>query len=522
MNKVNSLNRYSKISIVSLVSGNVMSANDVQLVYGYNFDVFKFIDNGKDYYFKFNNIIINNKCYKLTENEKLADLVFKKLLSQCKQRITDIKNEIIAASKQKKFSKEGCKELKFKTSTIKLNSAQASNGSYLKVIKHDGKYYRDFYDLQNDRQVNLESAFKTAIWEEDLSSEHDFYVVNSIKIKNDILAKTIEEITSISEAKGKELARKLEDFCRDKITIGSFEDLNKETDFKKEIISQFKDSDNYIIYWEVDNALTAGYFNTILVNKVKELENERKSIIDGNKQFKLKVMFYDNEELHYKYEYFDVTPKTTYSDLYKMLLKKCAENLKTDKDHLYINLRINGKNVDDIEKNKNEIKLDIINCTFSFIKSECSKSAAEEIIAIRLGGPNYSDEEKEKAKEEKKQIEEKFKEKEKEIEDNEKLISNMKSESDNSLSSTTIEEIQLDIKEEELNNVVVEINKDKENKGKDKGEDTEGKGKKKDEENKDGKEKEIQKHQNQNINNKKKKEENKNETGICNCGGKKR
>jgi len=527
MNKIDLLNRYSKISIVSFVSGNAISANDVQLVYGYNFDVFKFKDNGKDYYFKFNDIIINNKRYNLTENEKLADFVFKKILPQCKQRITNIKNEIIAASKQEKFSKEGCKELIFKTSTTKLNSAQAANGSCLRVIKHDGKYYRDFYDLKNDCQVNLNDAFGTEIWQEDFSSEHDLYVVNSIRIKNNILAKAIKEIVSISEAKGKELARKLEDFCRDNITIGSFEDFNKETDFKKEIIRKFKDSDNYITYFEVDNALAAGYFDTILTSKVKELENERKSILHENKQFKLKVMFYDRKESNFKYEYFDVTPKTTYFDLYNMLLKKCAENLKTDDDHLYIDLKINGKDVDDIENNKNEIKLDIINCTFYFTKSECQKSAAVETFTLRFGGPDYSEEEKEEAKKEKKRIEETIKELEKEIGDNKKLISDLKSESDNSLNSTT-DQIQLDIKEEELNNFVDEINKDKENKGKQK--DKENKDKKdnqeenkdkKDnqEENKDKNQEEIQKPQEPKINNKDKKEEKKKGNKLCNCGG---
>ena len=470
------LKRYSIISLLSTASVKGIFANDVQLVYGYDFDVFSFKDNDTTYYFKFNDIIINKECYTLTQNEKLANLVLQKLLPKCKKLIENIKNDIIEASKQEEFDKSAYDQLMFKTSITKLNTAQLGQGSYLKVIKNDGKYYKDFYALYNDNEISLKTAYGTERWKDDTSSCHDLYVVNSIRINNDSLAKVIKDITSISEDTGKELAYKLESFCRNKINIGSFEELNKDTDFKKEIIRKFKDSDNNISYWEVDRALAAGYFDKFLDNEVNELKKERDSILTGNKQFKLKVMFYDGQNLSFEYEYFDVKPQTTYAELYGMLLKKCAENLNTDKDYLYTSFYVNGNKIDNIDSNKNSIKLDITKCVFDFYKSECKKSDANEegvvvmknVVLTAADDDDDNDNKKPNAKEEKAKIEESIKENEKKLEDNKQLISVLKSESENALTSAT--EIKLDIKQEELNNVVEEIKKDKEDKGKKKDE----------------------------------------------------
>ena len=503
------LKRYFKISLISTATAKGIFANDINLVYGYDFDVFCFKDNGKTYYFKFNNLIINDKSYNLTENEKLANLVFNKLFVKFNGKFAKIKEEIIDASKKNEFNKEDYNELIFKTSITKLNRQQLSNGSYLKVIKHDGKYYSDFYDLENDNEIYLEDAFGTEKWKEDTYERKDLYVVNSIRINNKDLEKVIETITSISQYKGEELADKLLSFCRNHIDINSFNELNKDTNFKDEIIKKFKYSDDYINPYDVKNALAAGYLNKVLNDKVNDLKNERDSIIKENKEFYLKVMLYNDKKLDFNYEYFKVRPNTTYAELYKIVLDKCVKNLNTTSDYVYTKLYINDNKIDDIESVKKKIGLDIINFTLHYYKSEYPKTTDTEEAVVSLGKAGDDDK---KAKEEKVKIEEDINKIEKEIEIKKNNISELK------VGDSTVEDsnnvVELTFNNDEIDSTVKEIKEDKEKK---ENEEKEKKNKKDDKKEK----KEDEENNINNINNIKENKKNEEKpSGICNCGKK--
>ena len=116
MDKMNLLNRYFKIFIVSLLNlGNTISATDLGVYNRLGRDIFYFNENGKEYSFMVLDFSVNCKKYVLSDNEKLKDLILKNIPEN---EIKTIKKEIIEASE--------------------LDEDNENN--YLSFIKDEGKY----------------------------------------------------------------------------------------------------------------------------------------------------------------------------------------------------------------------------------------------------------------------------------------------------------------------------------------------------------------------------------------------
>ena len=80
MNKIDLLNRYSKISIVSLLNSvNTISAKDLDVYTRLGSNVFTFKENDKDYSFMVLDFKVNGNRYLLRGNEKLEKLILNNL-----------------------------------------------------------------------------------------------------------------------------------------------------------------------------------------------------------------------------------------------------------------------------------------------------------------------------------------------------------------------------------------------------------------------------------------------------------
>ena len=372
------LNRYSKISIVSLLnSANTISATDLSVCTRLGSNVFTFQENGENYSFMVLDFEVNGKRYLLTGNEKLEKLILNNLPEE---EIKIIKDEIIAASKEgedKNFKKK-YKKLIDRVKVVKLDSAQVANGNIRYRIKDkDGSYYRYYDDfLKKDNKFYLEDWTNTPLWVEDSYSSKTIYVINSLKIDKKEIDNDLKLCNAVTTYDGSRINSNLFSWCEDR-NFESFGQLSTDMDFKKLILSNYKRE------YKNDNVYEAeklGYLSETLDYYVTEFKKQLQSFIDNNTEYELSVelMTKDIFDVHYKEHNVSIKlrPNMTYGELLRAVIKKCREieNLSDDSVLIRNNdyLSISGTRYEKfndfvvLSNNNNKIKLDIKYLKFKY------------------------------------------------------------------------------------------------------------------------------------------------------------
>ena len=375
------LSRYSKISIVSTILGNTISATDLGVYTCLGSNVFTFEENGKNYSFMVLNFRVNGKGYLLSGNKKLKELILSNLP---KGKINTIKEKIINASKldkDKKIKKDDYIKLEDKVEVVQLYSTQASNGSIRYVIKDENgsyyKYYDDFLKKEND--FSLASAFGTTEWAENSYDTRTIYVINNLSINDKTIEDKLKLCDAIDDYEGERINSNLYSWCEGR-DFESFGKLNTNMDFEKLILSYYKSKyENY----KVDEAYELGYLSDTLDHYVTKFKKQLQSFIDNNTEYDLFVKLMTKRTLDYHYkehnEYIKVRPNMTYGELFRAIIKKCREIEGISDDSTLIrknDLSINDteyKEFDDIvalSKNNDKIKIDIEELEFKYYTSK--------------------------------------------------------------------------------------------------------------------------------------------------------
>ena len=379
MNKIDLLNRYSKISIISLLNlGNTISAKDLDVYTRLGSNVFTFEENGENYSFMVLDFKVNGNRYLLRGNEKLEKLILNNLPED---KIKTIKEEIIAASKldeDEDLKKEEYKNLIDRVKVVRLYSAQVCNGSIIYRIKdEDGSYYRYYDDfLKKENEFYLEDGFKTPLWVEDSCSSEAIYVINSLEIDKKEIDNELKLCNAVNESEGSRINSNLYSWCGDR-NFESFGQLSTDMDFKKLILSNYKSKYRDDKVYEAEKL---GYLSETLDHYVNKFEKQLKSFIDNDTEYEVSVKLMTKDVLatHYKEhnEYITVRPNMTYGELLRAVIKKCREieNLSDDSVLICNNdgLCISGtwyekfNDFVDLSKNNNKIKLDIKDLKFKY------------------------------------------------------------------------------------------------------------------------------------------------------------
>ena len=372
------LNRYSKISIVSLLnSANTISATDLGVYTRLGSNVFTFKENGKDYSFMVLDFKVNGNRYLLRGNEKLENLILNNLP---KDKIRTIKDEIISASKlgKDKDFKKKYENLIDIVKVVKLDSAQAANGSIIYRIKdEDGSYYRYYDDfLEKKNEFCLEDGFKTQLWVEDSYSSETIYIVNSLEVYKKEIDNQLKLCNAVDDSEGSRINGNLDSWCKYR-DFKDFGQLSTDMDFKKLILSDYKyDYPNQNVY----EAEKLGYLSDTLAYYVTEFKKQLQSFIDNNTEYELSVKLMTKGTLDYFYKEHNVSikvrPNMTYGELFRAVIKKCREIEKLSDDSKLIrnndNLCIGGTNCKNfadfkaLANNNNKIKLDIKGLEFKY------------------------------------------------------------------------------------------------------------------------------------------------------------
>ena len=371
MDKMNLLNRYFKIFIVSLLNlGNTISATDLGVYNRLGRDIFYFNENGKEYSFMVLDFSVNCKKYVLSDNEKLKDLILKNIPEN---EIKTIKKEIIEASEldedndfKKKYTK-----LIDRVEVVQLCSTQVGNGGTSYVIKCKKGFY---YNNYNDFSQNLNKFSGSIYWEESSYHAETIYVINDLIINNNDIDKQLELYAAVSTYEGESIAANLSSWCRG-CNFRSFGTLHTDMDFKKLILDYYEEEhENKKVY----AAYKAGYLNKTLDKFEAEFKQQLQLFIDNNTEYELPVELIKYHEYNPKrYDvYIKVRPNMTYGELLRAVIKKCREIEKLSDDnsssirdeYLWINDTRYEKFEDfvDLSKNDDKIMLDIEYLKFEY------------------------------------------------------------------------------------------------------------------------------------------------------------